>query len=129
MFYCCNHSFTYLELNESIDALQQVNDTVLQLIDLTDRLQMELDNITAQTVQLNTNCRASTNPSVTVICNMIPTMSYLVVINYTDVSVLCVCACACVCVCVCAHGCVCVCTCMGVCDTISHVTLCSKNMF
>ena len=37
--------FVCLELNESIDALVQVNTTVLQLVRLTKILQMELNDI------------------------------------------------------------------------------------
>ena len=119
--------FTYLELDESIVALQQVNETVVQLVTLTDRLQMELDNITAQTVALNSSCAtaATTNPNLTLVCSTIVVTPYMVVINYTDVSVLCVymhacdkklCMCVCVCVRACMHG--------YVCDTINHTQNC-----
>lgn len=104
--------FTYLELDESIVALQQVNETVVRLVDLTDRLQMELDDITNQTMELSTNCtmraNATANPSLTVVCNRINVTSYMVVIDYANVSVLCVYMHACLYICVCIHAWVCV---------------------
>lgn len=92
--------FTYLELDESIVALQQVNETVVQLVNLTDRLQMELDDIANQTRALNMSCvmRASAtgNPGIMAVCGMINVTDYMVVIDYTNVSVSCVRVHACV---------------------------------
>ena len=70
----------------SINALVLVNTTVAQLEAWTQKLQIELDNITMQTMMLNTTC-TNLNKSATV-CNMIPTTSYAVVMNYSAVSVL-----------------------------------------
>ena len=99
-FYCYNHSFTYLELNESIEALQQVNVTVVRLVVLTERLQRELDDITNQTIALQMDCLMNgTIPNVT--CNMIPIQSYTVVVDYRAVSACVLCLCLCICVCVC----------------------------
>ena len=94
----------YLELNASIDALVLVNTTVAQLVTLTQRLQIELNVITTQTTILKTTCSATPGVLLT-ICDMIPTTSYAVTVDYSAVSVyLIVCACVCVCVCVCVLG-------------------------
>ena len=113
--------FTYVELDESIVALQQVNETVVRLVVLTDRLQMELDDIANQTRALNTSCamQATGNPGIMAACSMINVTDYMVVIDYTNVSVSCVCVHACVLVYMCVH------TCMGMCVTpqITHRTV------
>ena len=83
-YYCI--MFASLELNASIDALIQVNTTVVQLEMLTETLQMELDNITNQTTELMTMCSETTGVLSTV-CNMIPNISYAVVVDYSNVSV------------------------------------------
>ena len=78
--------FTALELNASIDALIQVNTTVVQLEMLTETLQMELDNITNLTTELMTMC--SETPGVlSTVCDVIPNISYAVVVDYSNVSV------------------------------------------
>ena len=87
----------YLELNASIDTLVQVNMTVVQLVTLTQRLQMELNGITTQTTILKTTCSATPGVLLTV-CNMIPTTSYTVIVDYSTVSVYVI-----VCVHVCVH--------------------------
>ena len=76
----------YLELNASIDALVQVNMTVIQLVTLTQRLQIELNDITTQTTILKTTCSATPGVLPTV-CNMIPTTSHTVIVDYSTVSV------------------------------------------
>lgn len=57
--------------------------TVRTLVDLTQTFQMELDNITAQTTALNTDCLSSSVP--TAACSNIPTTSYMVELNYSAV--------------------------------------------
>ena len=79
--------FANLELNASIDALEEVNTTVVELVTLTDILQMELDDITNQTTELMTMC--SETPGVlSTVCDMIPNISYAVVVDYSTVSIL-----------------------------------------
>ena len=78
--------FASSELNASIDALIQVNTTVVQLKMLTEILQMELDSITNQTTELMTMCSETTGVLSTV-CDMIPNISYAVVVDYSDVSI------------------------------------------
>ena len=72
---CC----TPVDLNNSIDALRVVNSTVVKLLNLTIRLQDELNNLTASLVTLDMQCR---NASLGSLCDPIPTQSYDVV-DYT----------------------------------------------
>ena len=97
MYICCNlkHCITYtystvlklsatvftVDLNNSIISLQLVNVTVVTLQNLTQRLQMELDDLAAMLQTLDANCR---NAGVSIDCAAIPTQSYSVV-NYTMV--------------------------------------------
>ena len=76
----------YIELNASIDALVDVNATVVQLEMLTEILQLELDNITDQTTDLMTMCSQVSNVT-TVVCNIIPNISYTVAVDYSEVIV------------------------------------------
>lgn len=73
-------------MNTSIDALEQVSVTVGDLVNLTQILQMQLDNITSQTVALSMSCTGSGINAT--ICSAIPTTNYTVVVDYTAVSVL-----------------------------------------
>ncbi|XP_065919451.1 prominin-1-A-like [Dysidea avara] len=68
-----------VDLNNSIDALRVVNSTVVKLLNLTIRLQDELNNLTASLVTLDMQCR---NASLGSLCDPIPTQSYDVV-DYT----------------------------------------------
>jgi len=70
-----------VDLNNSIISLQLVNVTVVTLQNLTQRLQMELDDVAAMLQTLDANCR---NAGVSIDCAAIPTQSYSVV-NYTMV--------------------------------------------
>ena len=79
-------SFVGSELNSSISALIQVNMTVGRLLTLTQRLEMELNNLTNQLTQLQDGCRdAAVSASV---CDSIPTLSYTVNVNYSVVRYL-----------------------------------------
>ena len=106
------------ELNTSIDALEQVNATVVDLLGLTQRLQTELNNITDQTVALNMSCRAaaSNNSALTTFCNMIPNTSYNVIVDFSAVSTVF----ECVCMSVCVHVCLCVRLCASVCASVIY---------
>ena len=98
-----SHYHSYSELNTSIDALVEVNATVVDLVMLTQRLQTELDDITNQTTELNMACinASSSNPALnSTVCDAIPTTSYNVIIDYSAVSILLECACLYVCVCI-----------------------------
>ena len=100
--------FAHLELNASIDALVEVNTTVVQLVTLTQRLQVELNDIANQTTALRTMCSAASG-ALPAFCDMIiPSVSYTVVVNYSDVSALCLATCMSACTCVCASMCICV---------------------
>lgn len=77
-------SFAILELNESINALTQVNATVGQLVILTRMLEMELNNLSNQVMQLRTECSNNNIPAT--ICESIPNVSYRVNVDYTVVS-------------------------------------------
>jgi len=70
-----------VDLNNSIISLQLVNVTVVTLQNLTQRLQMELDDLAAMLQTLDANCR---NTGVSIDCAAIPTQSYSVV-SYTMV--------------------------------------------
>ena len=76
----------YTELNASIDALVDVNATVVQLEMLTEILQLELDNITDQTTDLMTMCSQVSNVT-TAVCNIIPNISYTIAVDYSEVIV------------------------------------------
>jgi len=76
----------YIELNASIDALVDVNTTVVQLEMLTEILQWELDNITDQTTDLMTMCSQVSNVT-TAVCSTIPNISYTVAVDYSEVIV------------------------------------------
>lgn len=107
--------FHYLELNASIDALQEVNTTVVQLVNLTQVLQTQLNNITTETMALNMGCMASSNAAVNAVCGNISTTSYSVTVDYTAVSLVSMCVyvvCGCVRVCGCVHMCGCACVCI-----------------
>ncbi|XP_065919098.1 prominin-1-A-like [Dysidea avara] len=70
------------DLNNSINALRLVNSTVVKLLSLTQRLQTELNGVTAMLQALQTSCVAAGGGST---CNSIPTESYTVTVNYTVV--------------------------------------------
>ena len=77
------YAFSNLELNSSIDGLMQVNATVGRLLASTQRLQMELGNLTDQVEQLRSDCNAA---SLTV-CGRIPVITYTVNVNYNVVRI------------------------------------------
>ena len=77
------YAFSNLELNSSIDGLMQVNATVGRLLASTQRLQMELGNLTDQVEQLRSGCNAA---SLTV-CGSIPVITYTVNVNYNVVRI------------------------------------------
>jgi len=72
-----------VDLNNSITSLQLVNVTVVKLQNLTQSLQMELDNLSVMLQTLETSCR---NARISINCTAIPTQSYSVA-TYTMVSV------------------------------------------
>lgn len=75
-----------LDLNDSIAALEQVNTTVVNLVDLTQMLQRELNDINMQISSLRSDCLGRPNANA-LPCNVIPNTTFMVVVNYSAVRV------------------------------------------
>jgi len=72
----------FIDLNNSINALRLINSTVVKLLNLTQRLQTELNGVTAMLQTLQANCVAT---GVSNACDSIPTAGYTVAIDFTMV--------------------------------------------
>ena len=76
-------NYYFIELNNSIIALQLVNTTVVKLLNLTQRLQTELNDLTVMLRALEANCQANIGGSI--LCNTIPTQQHNVTVDYSVV--------------------------------------------
>jgi len=77
-----NPFILFVDLDDSISALQIVNTTVMNLIKLTKGLQTELDDLATNIQTLKSNCHKANLGSG---CDDIPDEQYIVKVNYTVV--------------------------------------------